>query len=266
MASITERVTEASKRNKGSSLTVTSDQVADKLHGYMTGKIGECCCQRNRPGELTQKTVVITGVTPRSLGAEAARVIAKHDPKLLILASRTESTIDETIESIKSSTTPGIDLRPLVVDLGSQKSVRAAAVQILEWTPVVDVLINNAGIMMMPTYKTTPEGIELQFGVNHIGHFLFTNLLVPALLKSTSGGRVVNISSAGHRGSDVRLDDVNFNDGKDYEPFIAYAASKTANIQFSVALANKLGSKGLLSYSIDPGCKWDDPREVRHCS
>lgn len=171
------------------------------------------------------------------------------------MASRTESAILEVIEEIKPSASLGADIRPLVLDLGSQKSVRAAAAKVLELTPVVDVLINNAAVMMMPQFQTTPEGIEKHFGVNHIGHFLFTNLLVSALLRSPSGARVVNVSSAGNAGSPVRFDDPNFGGGKNYEPFLAYAQSKSANLLFTLSLAKKLGSKGLGSFGIDPGCE-----------
>lgn len=122
-------------------------------------------------------------------------------------------------------------------------------------TPVVDVLINNAGVMMIPTYQTTPEGIEMHFGTNHVGHFLFTNLLMPALRKAPAGPRVLNISSAGNGGSPVRFDDYNFGEGESYEPFLGYAQSKCANMLFSVALARKLGDKGLYAFSIDPGCE-----------
>jgi len=134
--------------------------------------------------------------------------------------------------------------------------VRAAAAEVLAMTPVVDVLINNAGIMMQPEFSTTPEGVERHFGVNHLGHFLFANLLMPALLRSPAGPRVVVVSSAGNRGQGIRFDDVNFGEGKHYEPFLAYAQSKTANLLFVLSLAQKLGSKNLVTFGVDPGSKW----------
>ncbi len=193
-------------------------------------------------------------MSKNGLGAEAARVIAQHNPKLLILASRTESAIAEVAEAIKPSATPGINIQPLQLDLGSQESVRAAAAKVLKLAPHVDILINNAGVMMVPTFQTTPEGIEKHLGINHIGHFLFTNLLMPALLASPTGAVVVNVSSAANGVSAVRFDDPNFGEGKNFESFTAYAQSKTANLLFTLSLAQKLGSKGLRSIGVDPGC------------
>jgi NAD(P)-dependent dehydrogenase (short-subunit alcohol dehydrogenase family) len=105
---------------------------------------------------------------------------------------------------------PRADIQPLLLDLSSLDSVRKAAERVLQMTLVVDVLINNAGVMMTPTYQTTPEGLEWHFGVNYIGHFLFTNLIMPALLKAADGACVVNVSSAAHRAIGVNFDDVNF--------------------------------------------------------
>lgn len=183
-------------------------------------------------------------------------MISQHNPKLLLLASRSTANISEVIDAIKPDASPDAVIQPLELDLASQKSVRAAAAKVLEMTPVVDVLINNAGVMMIPEFRTTPEGIEMHFGINHIGHFLFTNLLMSALLKAPAGPRVINISSAGNGGSPVRFDDYNFGEGKNYEPFLGYAQSKSANMLFSVALAKRLGSKGLCSFGVDPGCKF----------
>jgi NAD(P)-dependent dehydrogenase (short-subunit alcohol dehydrogenase family) len=158
---------------------------------------------------VTRDIVIITGISPDGLGADAARVIAKHNPQLLILASRSEKTITDVIEAIQPPSTT-VNIKPLLLDLSSLESVRKAAAVVLEMTPTVDILINDAGVMMMPEFKTTPEGIELHFGINHVGHFLFTNLLMPALVKAENGARIVNVSSAAHRASGVNLEDENF--------------------------------------------------------
>lgn len=115
----------------------------------------------------------------------------------------------------------------------------------------IDVLVNSAGVMAGP-YKTTQEGIENQFGSNHIGHFLFTNLLLPKILASPSP-RIVNVSSDGHRFGGVRFNGWSFQNGKAYDQWEAYGQIKTANILFSRALADKLGAKGSRSYSLHPG-------------
>ena len=109
----------------------------------------------------------------------------------------------------------------------------------------------DLGVCLHATGKTE-EGIESQFGTNHIGHFLFTNLIMPKILKSKTP-RIVNVSSNGHRLGGIRFDDYNFQDGKTYKQWVAYGQSKTANILFSKALARKLGSKGLLTFSLHPG-------------
>ncbi|KAI2463118.1 hypothetical protein F4781DRAFT_145351 [Annulohypoxylon bovei var. microspora] len=158
----------------------------------------------------------------------------------------------QVIKDIKLSSKSTCEILPVNMDLSSQQSVRSAAVEILNLAPTIDVLINNAAACMIPEYTTTPEGVELTFGINHIGHFLFTNLLMPALLASVSP-RVVNVTSFGHQFSNVRFEDVNFDGGKLYEPFIAYAASKSGNLLFTLGLAMKLGKTNLRTIAADPG-------------
>ncbi|CAK7203661.1 hypothetical protein SEUCBS139899_006403 [Sporothrix eucalyptigena] len=233
--------------------SLTSDDVAATFHNQMVGK-----------------TVLITGVSPTGLGAEAARIVAKHSPKLLILASRTPASVEEVIATLKADA--GFDasataIEPLELDLASQTSVRAAVASLTAKHPelALDVIINNAGIMMLQEYQGIPdaagESIEKQFGTNHIGHFLFTNLLVPALRRSTApgGARVVSVTSRGYLGSPVKaldnptlLRDTPENRAA-YDSFGAYAQSKTANLLFTVGLANKLAGKGVTAYSVDPG-------------
>jgi len=202
---------------------------------------------------IAGKIVLVTGVTPGGTGAIFVETIARHKPKLLILAGRTHSKVQATADKIASdAANVGVETRVLVLDLASQKQVRKAAEEVLAYPePSIDVLVNSAGIMAGP-YRTTEEGIELQFGSNHIGHFLFTNLIVPKIMASRSP-RIINVSSDGHRLSPVRFNDWNFQDGKAYNQWVAYAQSKSANILFSKALAQKLGSKGLRSFSLHPG-------------
>ncbi|KAM3072530.1 hypothetical protein ACMFMG_009326 [Clarireedia jacksonii] len=103
-------------------------------------------------------------------------------------------------------------------------------------------------------YRTTAEGVEVQFGSNHVGHFLLTNLLLPGLEAAASeGARVVNVSSNGWGLGEVRFDDYNFNDGKDWEKWAGYGQSKTANVLFGLGLAKKLKGKGIQAYSLHPG-------------
>jgi NAD(P)-dependent dehydrogenase (short-subunit alcohol dehydrogenase family) len=111
-----------------------------------------------------------------------------------------------------------------------------------------DVVINNAGVMACPKGKTS-DGFETQFGTNHLGHFVFTNHIVP-LLKS--GARIVNLSSAGHRFADVDLDDPNF-EHTEYQPFVAYGRSKTANVLYAAALDRRLKGRGIRATAVHPG-------------
>lgn len=228
--------------------------------------------------QVRGKTVLITGVSPESIGSSTAVAIASQAPSLLILASRTQEKLDAVSKSIKDAY-PDVNVRTVRLDLMSQDSVRNAAAEVAQLTDRLDIIINNAGIMTLKR-QLTAEGIEGQFGANHIGHFLLTNLLLPQLLKaaasSTPGStRVVNLTSLGHRLSPIRFHDYNF-DGKDIPPeesppplpptftkgadgiyngYIAYGQGKTANILFSVELNRLLKAKGIISYAVHPGCK-----------
>lgn len=201
---------------------------------------------------IAGKVILTTGVSPNGLGAQFVETIAKYKPRLLILAGRTPSKVQSTADKVTSDpVNAGVETRVLALDLASQTKVREAAKEVLAYPENIDVLVNSAGIMAGP-YRKTPEGIELQFGSNHIGHFLFTNLIMPKILASKNP-RVVNVSSDGHRLSSVRFYDWNYQDGKVYDQWEAYGQSKSANILFSNALAQKLGLKGLRAYSLHPG-------------
>lgn len=142
------------------------------------------------------------------LGAEAALSIASASPGLLILSARSVSKLEPVKKSILSQY-PDVSLHSLSMDLGSMDSIRKAVKEIQATGDVkIDVLINNAGIMAAP-YSETADGLESQFGVGHIGHFLFTNLLLKAG-EINDGGRIINITSDGHDLGEVRFDDLKF--------------------------------------------------------
>jgi NAD(P)-dependent dehydrogenase (short-subunit alcohol dehydrogenase family) len=155
-----------------------------------------------------RKSVIVTGVTPGSLGADTVRVLTLHDPLLLILASRSTEKISQVIAdvSIKSSTI----VKTLELDLASLPSVRAAAGKVLEWTTSVDAVIETAGVMAVPTYQVNDDGLEMTFAVNHLGHFLFTNLLMERLLAAKDGGVVVPFTGEAHKRASLNVEDVNF--------------------------------------------------------
>jgi NAD(P)-dependent dehydrogenase (short-subunit alcohol dehydrogenase family) len=138
----------------------------------------------------------------------------------------------------------GGDTRSVRLDLTSLDSVRDAAAEILEHCSRIDVLVNNAGVMATPMERTQ-EGFELQLGTNHLGHFLLTALLAPGLDESS---RVVNVSSLGHMVAGMHWDDPHFGD-RPYNKWEAYGQSKTANILFTLGLAER----GYRAYSVHPG-------------
>jgi NAD(P)-dependent dehydrogenase (short-subunit alcohol dehydrogenase family) len=200
------------------------------------------------------KVVLTTGVSPNGLGAHFVETIAKHHPRLLILAGRSIEKVRATADKIAADpAAAGVETRILILDLASQQQIHDAAKEVLSWKDVdaIDVIVNSAGIMGGP-HQTTVEGIENQFGSNHIGHFLFTNLIMSRIL-AAKNPRVVNISSNGNWLGPVRFSDYNFQDGKVYDMWEAYGQSKSANVLFSKGLAKRLGGKGLKSYSLHPG-------------
>lgn len=155
------------------------------------------------------KVVLTTGVSPKSLGATFVQAIAQGQPALLILAARSPSKLEQTAKAIEAAS-PGVKVKSLELALDSLAAVRKAAETLLSWNdvPVIDVLVNNAGIMAVE-YKLSPDGFESQFATNHLGHFLFTNLILSKIMVSSSP-RIVNVSSDGHRLGHIRWDDYNF--------------------------------------------------------
>ncbi|TGO63872.1 hypothetical protein BCON_0010g00370 [Botryotinia convoluta] len=205
------------------------------------------------PKSVADKTFVITGPTPGGLGAQTALLLAASKPATILLLGRDESKATATVESVKAIS-PSTTVKFVHCDLGNYSSIRTAAEFILATTPKIHTLINNAGVMAPAEYCTTPEGVELQFGANHVGHFLLTNLLMPAIVAATSeGARIVNLSSIGWSLGEVRFDDYNFNNGKDYDRWSGYGQSKAANILFTVELAKRLKSKGVQAFAVHPG-------------
>jgi NAD(P)-dependent dehydrogenase (short-subunit alcohol dehydrogenase family) len=202
---------------------------------------------------IAGKIVLTTGVTQGGLGATFVEEIAKQNPRLIILAGRSPAKLQATAAKIASDPQSAhVETRILVLDLNSQAQIRHAAKEVLEYEEDhIDVLVNSAGIMGGP-YKTTADGLESNFGSNHIGHFLFANLIMPKLLAAPAP-RVVVVASDGHRLSGIRFDDPGFQNGKVYDQWEAYGQSKTANILFARSLAEKLGPRGLRSYSLHPG-------------
>lgn len=158
--------------------------------------------------QIGGKVILTTGVTPGGLGAFFVERIAVTQPKLLILAGRTKSKVDATAQKIAEITNGSVQTRTLVLDLASLAKVREAAAEVNAYPEDIDVLVNNAGVMATP-YSKTVDGIENQFGTNHVGPWLFTNLIIDKVL-SSKAPRIVNVTSDGHRASPIRFHDYGF--------------------------------------------------------
>ncbi len=197
--------------------------------------------------DLSGKRVVITGGAS-GLGQETARAMAAKGAEIIIPV-RDPAKGEEAVAAIKQSV-PDAQVELMACDLGSMDSVRAFADAFLDKYDRIDLLINNAGVMACP-HGETSDGFEMQFGTNHIGHFLLTNLLMPAVVNGAPS-RIVNLSSRGHHMDTVHFDDVNF-ENREYEKWASYGQAKTANIMFSVGLENRLADKGVHSLAVHPG-------------
>jgi len=201
--------------------------------------------------DLSGRRVLITGASG-GLGEETARAMAAKGA-LITITARDMAKGEAAAEKIRQSTgNQNIDVREL--ELSVPDSVRAFAAGYLANHDSLDLLINNAGVMACPLARTA-EGWELQFATNHIGHFLLTNLLLPALKKSAADGRkprIVNLSSAAHRFGLVDFDDIHYN-SRDYDKWNAYGQSKTANVLFSVELTKRLANDGITANALHPG-------------
>ncbi len=197
--------------------------------------------------DLSGKTALVTGAST-GLGAETSRALASKGARV-ILAARNLEKLKATAAKISQSTGNN-QLSILECDLARFASIRRAATQLLEIAPSLDLLINNAGVMGCPLDRTA-EGHEMQFGTNHLGHFLLTCLIVPSL-KASGSARIINLSSGGHKFSPVDLEDWNF-EKTEYDKWQAYGRSKTANALFAVALDKRLEGSGVRAFSVHPG-------------
>ncbi|ROS01145.1 NAD(P)-dependent dehydrogenase (short-subunit alcohol dehydrogenase family) [Sinobacterium caligoides] len=197
--------------------------------------------------DLSGKTAVITGASG-GLGAEVARALASRGATV-VLASRDLQRTQRKAEEIAEQT-GNHQLQAVAIDLADLDSVRAAATAIRSSHPVIDILVNNAGVMACE-FGLTKQGFESQFGVNHVGHFVFTLGLIESLQAATAA-RVVVLSSGGHKYGDVDLTDPNFQQ-REYNKWAAYGAAKSANAQFAVGLNQRYGSAGITANAVHPG-------------
>lgn len=191
------------------------------------------------------KVVIITGANA-GIGKETALDLAKRGAKVYMACRDFNRCETARLEIVEESKNPNVFNRTL--DLGSLESIRKFAKDFIAEESRLDVLVNNAGLM--GPRKLTADGFEMLLGVNHMGHFLLTNLLLD-LLKKSSPSRIVVVSSMAHRMGKLQKDDLNSE--KSYKEFAAYANSKLANMLFMRELAKRLKGTGVTVNAIHPG-------------
>ena len=200
--------------------------------------------------DLSGKTAIVTGANS-GIGFEAAKEFARKGAEI-ILACRSMEKGKNAATTIRAEI-PDAKLKPMVLDLNALKSVRAFADEFNATYTRLDVLLNNAGIMMVP-YGKTEDGFERQLGTNHLGHFALTGLLIDVLLK-TPNARVVNVSSNAHRSGKLDFENLMFEGAKDYTPMLAYGNSKLANLLFTYEMQRLLDEKqsNIIAVAAHPG-------------
>jgi NAD(P)-dependent dehydrogenase (short-subunit alcohol dehydrogenase family) len=198
--------------------------------------------------DLKGKRVLVTGVSA-GLGVETARTLAAHGAAVVGTARDLGKARQALERAWTANNGAANNIELIEMDLASLKSVRAAADQLNAQGKSFDLVIANAGVMAIPTRTLTPDGFETQFGTNHLGHFVLVNRIAALF---APGSRLVNLSSAGHRYSDVNLEDPNF-ERTQYSDFGAYGRSKTANILFAVEFDRRHKARGVRATAVHPG-------------
>jgi NAD(P)-dependent dehydrogenase (short-subunit alcohol dehydrogenase family) len=190
--------------------------------------------------DLTGKRAIVTGAAS-GIGVETARALAEAGAAVTLAVRRTDAG-----ERVAAGIDGTLDVRAL--DLSDQPSVRAFAAA---WDGPLHILIDNAGVMALPTLQHTSEGWELQLATNHLGHFTLATLLRPALA-AAGGARVVALSSVAHRRDGLDFGDLHF-ERREYDPMVAYAQSKTATALFAVGASARWADDGIVANAVHPG-------------
>ena len=213
--------------------------------------------------DLHGKRMLVTGVSA-GIGVETARALAAHGADVVGAARDLEKAERATAQVRKDAAASGGSFELLALDLADLKSVRACADRLMAKGESFDVVIANAGVMAAP-FGHTADGFETQFGINHLGHFVLVNRIAALIRRD---GRLVNLSSAGHRISNVDLEDPNF-ERTPYDPMVAYGRSKTANILFAVAFDQRHRNRGVRATAVHPGviqtelARYIDPAQMQ---
>jgi NAD(P)-dependent dehydrogenase (short-subunit alcohol dehydrogenase family) len=196
---------------------------------------------------LKDKRFLVTGVSA-GIGVETARSLAARGAQVVGAARDLNKATAATEQVRRDAAANGGSFELVELDLANLKSVRTCADRLLAKGGAFDVIIANAGVMATP-FGHTADGFETQFGTNHLGHFVLVNRIA-SLIRDC--GRLINLSSSGHRFANVDLDDPNF-ERTSYEPFVAYGRSKTANILFAVGFDKRHRDRGVRAAAVHPG-------------
>ena len=195
--------------------------------------------------DLSGKRAVVTGGSS-GIGIETARALAGAGAEVTLAVRNVDAGVATAADI--GATTRDAALRVGELDLADPRSVARFAA---DWDGPLDILVNNAGVMMIPDLRLTPDGWELQFATNHLGHFALAYDLHDALA-AADGARIVSLSSRGHLQSPVVFDDINF-DFRPYDPALAYGQSKTANVLFAVEANRRWAGDGITANAVHPG-------------
>ncbi len=190
------------------------------------------------------RLAIVTGANS-GIGHQTARYLARAGAAVVLACRNAEK--GEAARAKIASAYPAANLQVRVLDVADLDSVRRFATDFLTEGKPLDLLINNAGVMALPERRTTPQGFEMQFGTNHLGHFALTGLLLPALLRQP-GSRVVTVASIAHKGGKLNFDDLHAERG--YDPRGAYQQSKLANVVFGLEFDRRLRARSATTESV----------------
>jgi NAD(P)-dependent dehydrogenase (short-subunit alcohol dehydrogenase family) len=208
--------------------------------------------------DQNKKIVIITG-SNSGIGFEAARILANKNAKVIVAVRNLDKGNAAKLKITKENSKAEIEVMRL--DLADLSSVKSFSDELKQKYDQLDILINNAGVMI-PPYSKTKEGFELQMGVNHLGHFALTMQLLD-IIKKTPNSRIVNVSSGAHKIGNINFDDFNW-EKRQYKAWRAYGDSKIANLYFTKELAERISNNGenILVTAAHPG--WTATELQRH--
>jgi NAD(P)-dependent dehydrogenase (short-subunit alcohol dehydrogenase family) len=190
------------------------------------------------------RLAIVTGANS-GIGYQAARYLSRAGAAVILACRSREKGEAASAKIVAKQPSAKVEVR--ILDVADLDSVRRFAAEFLNEDKPLDLLINNAGVMALPERRTTPQGFEMQFGTNHLGHFALTGLLLPALLRQPKS-RVVTVASIAHKSGKLNFDDLNAE--RRYDPRGAYAQSKLANVVFGLEFDRRLRARSANTASV----------------